>query len=71
MGTNIMNSAKFELDSCSASLSARLDMYAEAAYLGNIEGLYLWGMVNVFGIESPSSKCGAFTDIASTLNDNS
>lgn len=41
-----------------SSYDERLDIYAEAASLGNVESLYFWGMMKLFGIEAPNTICG-------------
>jgi hypothetical protein len=37
----------------------RLDLFAEAAILGNAEALLYWAMLRIFGYTHPQSSCGA------------
>ena len=37
----------------------RLDLFAEAAMLGNSEALFYWAMLRIFGYTHPQSSCGA------------
>eukprot|EP01041_Mallomonas_annulata_P003465 gene3465-6894_t len=58
----LMAAARVSLAEC-ASMESRLDRYAEAAWFGSAEGLYLWAMLLAFGSETPDNGCGMETSM--------